>query len=54
MTFHAHPVPPVPDATAAATLAACPNGNPSLRPGLAPTLAVRASPRLPQPAHDDL
>jgi hypothetical protein len=29
MTFHAHPVPPVPDATAAATLAACPNGTPS-------------------------
>lgn len=28
MTFHAHPVPPVPDATAAATLAAFPNGNP--------------------------
>jgi transposase len=27
VTFHAHPVPPVPDATAAATLAAFPNGN---------------------------
>jgi transposase len=28
MTFHPHPVPPVPDATAAATLTAFPNGNP--------------------------
>lgn len=38
MTFHAHPVPPVPDATAAATLAAFPNGNPyvSLREELGP------------------
>lgn len=30
MTFHAPPVPPVPDATAAATIAAFPNGNPYL------------------------
>jgi len=30
MTFHTHPIPPIPDATATATLAAFPKGNRSV------------------------